>query len=70
MAGPALNDGQWHTISCVKTSTAIEVVVDGQVFSKAASIGSISNTTDVVIGSHPGADWYQGQLDEASVQIG
>jgi hypothetical protein len=70
VAGPAINNGQWHTISCVKTSTAIKVVVDGQVFTKAATIGSIANTTDVAIGARPGSDWYQGQLDEASVQIG
>ena len=69
-AGPAVNDGQWHTVSCVKTSTAIQVVVDGQAFSKAANVGSISNTTDVIIGSRPGSDWYKGQLDEASIQIG
>jgi hypothetical protein len=70
VAGPAINDGQWHTISCVKTSSAIQVVVDGQAFSKSASVGSISNTTDVAIGARPGSDWYQGKLDEASVQIG
>jgi hypothetical protein len=70
VAGPAINDGQWHTISCVKTSTMIQVIVDGQTFSKAATIGSISNTTNVAIGARPGSDWYQGQLDEASVQIG
>jgi hypothetical protein len=70
VAGPAINDGQWHTISCVKTSTAIQVVVDGQAFSKAATVGSITNTTDVAIGARPGSDWYQGQLDEASIQIG
>jgi hypothetical protein len=70
VAGPAINDGQWHTVSCVKTATAIEVVVDGQVFSKAATIGSIANTTDVTIGARPGSDWYKGQLDEASIQIG
>jgi hypothetical protein len=69
-AGPAINDGQWHTVSCVKTSTQIEVVVDGQIFAKAATVGSIANTTDLAIGSRPGSDWYQGQLDEASVQIG
>jgi fibronectin type 3 domain-containing protein len=70
VAGPAINDGQWHTVSCTKTASAIEVVVDGQVFSKAATIGSISNTTDVIIGGRPGSDWFQGQLDEASIQIG
>jgi hypothetical protein len=70
VAGPAINDGQWHTISCIKTSTAIQVVVDGQAFSKAANVGSITNSTDVAIGARPGSDWYQGQLDEASIQIG
>jgi Concanavalin A-like lectin/glucanases superfamily len=69
-AGPAINDGRWHTVSCVKTSTAIQVVVDGQVFSKSAKVGSIANTTDLIIGSRPGSDWYKGQLDEASIQIG
>ena len=70
VAGPAINDGQWHTISCVKTATMIQVIVDGQTFSKAATIGSITNTTNVAIGARPGSDWYQGQLDEASIQIG
>jgi hypothetical protein len=70
VAGPAINNGQWHTVSCVKTSTAIQVVVDGQAFSKAAKIGSIANTSSVVIGARPGSDWYKGQLDEASIQIG
>lgn len=72
VAGPAINDGQWHTVSCIKTSTTIELDVDGQVFSKAASIGSIATTSDVIIGAHTttGPDWFQGQLDEASIQIG
>ncbi|HET8557791.1 MAG TPA: LamG-like jellyroll fold domain-containing protein, partial [Gaiellaceae bacterium] len=69
-AGPAVNNGNWHTVSCVKTSTAIRVVVDGRFFSKSAKVGSIANTTAVAIGSRPGSDWYKGQLDEASIQIG
>ena len=69
IAGPALNDGQWHTITCVKTSSDIELIVDGQVYSQAANVGSIANTDPVIIGSHPGADWYQGSLDEASIRI-
>jgi hypothetical protein len=70
VAGPALNDGQWHTITCVKTASDIELIVDGQTFSTPATVGSISNTAPVVIGSHPGADWYQGSLDEAAISIG
>jgi hypothetical protein len=70
IAGPAVNDGQWHTAQCVKTATAIEVVVDGQTFTKKASLGSISNTLPLVIGARPGSDWYSGALDEASLQFG
>jgi hypothetical protein len=70
ITGPALNDGQWHTIQCVKTSSAIKVIVDGQTFSQAANVGSIANTTPVVIGARPGSDWYEGSLDEASIEIG
>jgi hypothetical protein len=70
IAGPAVNNGQWHTAQCVKTANAIEVVVDGQVFAKSASLGSISNTQPLVIGAHPGSDWYSGTLDEPSLKFG
>ena len=69
-AGPALNNGQWHTIQCVKTSTSIQLVVDGQTFTKAASLGTISNTVQVAVGAHPGAEFFRGSLDEASIQVG
>jgi Laminin G domain. len=69
-AGPALNDGRWHTVQCVKTSSAIRLVVDGQTFSKSISIGSISNSAPVVIGAHPGSEFFRGSLDEASITIG
>ncbi|HET9116459.1 MAG TPA: LamG-like jellyroll fold domain-containing protein, partial [Gaiellaceae bacterium] len=69
--GPALNDGNWHTIACAKTATQIQLIVDGTlVASKNATIGTIAPSDPVVIGARPGSDWYQGQLDEASIQIG
>jgi hypothetical protein len=46
------------------------MIVDGQTFSTPATVGPISNTAPVTIGSHPGADWYQGSLDEADISIG
>ncbi|HEY3185976.1 MAG TPA: LamG-like jellyroll fold domain-containing protein [Solirubrobacteraceae bacterium] len=70
IAGPKLNDGQWHTVQCVKTGSAIKLVVDGQTFSQAARIGSISNSAAVVIGAHPGSEFFRGTLDQASIQIG
>jgi hypothetical protein len=52
------------------TASDIELIVDGQAFATPATVGSIPNTAPVVIGSHPGADWYQGSLDEATISIG
>lgn len=70
IAGPALNDNQWHTVQCVKTPTAIKLIVDGQTFSKAARVGAIANGEIVPIGSRPGVQFFQGALDETSIQIG
>jgi hypothetical protein len=69
-AGPAINNGQWHTVQCVKTSTGIKVVVDGAATSKTAAIGAISNTDAVPIGARPGSEFFKGSLDVARVQIG
>ena len=46
------------------------MVVDGQTFSKAANLGSIANDAPVVIGAHPGSEFFNGSLDEASIQVG
>jgi hypothetical protein len=70
IAGPPINDGQWHTVACVKTPTTIKLIVDGKSYVQAANVGSITNTAPVVLGSRPGADWYAGSLDEASIEIG
>jgi hypothetical protein len=69
-AGPALNNGKWHTVQCVKTSSSIKLVVDGQTYSKSVKIGSITNSAPLVIGSHGGSEFFNGALDEASIQIG
>jgi hypothetical protein len=70
MAGPAINDGRWHTVQCIKTPTAIKVVVDGVAFSKTVTIGSIANTDAVPVGARPGSEYFQGSLDEGSIQVG
>jgi hypothetical protein len=68
--GRNLADGVWHTITCVKTSTSIQVIVDGAARSNAVSLGSISNSQPVYIGQKPGADKYLGDMDEVSIQVG
>jgi Concanavalin A-like lectin/glucanases superfamily len=72
MAGPAVNNGQWHTVQCVKTSSTVKVVVDGSAFSKSATLGSIapSNTDGVPIGARPGSEYFNGLIDEVSIQFG
>lgn len=70
MAGPPINDGKWHTVQCVKTATAIKVIVDGVSYSKTVTIGTIANTSAVPIGARPGSEYFQGALDEGSLQIG
>src|SRR5690242_5886953 len=59
--GSGLNDGAWHKIQCVKTSSQIKVVVDGQATTEPAPIGSLSNTTAAGIGDAPArGDRYNG----------
>ena len=76
-AGPGLNDGQWHTITCTKTSNQISLIVDGVVVKTAAiQIGTIVHKiTPLTIGWKPasgtnGEDFYIGKLRNASVSIG
>ena len=66
-AGPSLADNKWHTVKCVKGSSSINLIVDGKTFSKSANIGSISNGADVILGAHPGSEFFKGLLDEASI---
>ena len=69
--GSGLNNGAWHRIKCVKTSSQIKLVIDGTVEeTTSATVGSISNSSALYIGAHPGSDWYHGRLDEVSIAIG
>ena len=70
--GPNLADGNWHTIICTKTSSSIQITVDGVSESSAVSIGSISNTVALALGGKANGhgDWYNGAMDEVSIAIG
>jgi len=64
-------DGTWHSVRCVKTKNAIEIVVDGEHTMQRVQIGKISNDEPLTIGakSFPD-DQFRGDMDEASVRIG
>jgi hypothetical protein len=68
-----LNDGAWHTIMCIKTTTQVKTVVDGTVYSARATIGTITITRGMILGAHPdsagngSSEFYDGSLDEAAI---
>ena len=63
-AKPVLNDGQFHTISCTKTSSTIGITVDAKAKTKNVVIGSIVNATDISIGAKlPSGDDFVGSMD-------
>ncbi|MDP9226102.1 MAG: LamG domain-containing protein, partial [Actinomycetota bacterium] len=68
--GPNLGDGNWHTIQCSKDDTSIKLVVDGTVYSKVGIVGSIANSSNVIVGAKPGDDYYNGLMDEVQVVTG
>jgi hypothetical protein len=70
-SGPNLADGAWHTITCEKHATTVILSVDGTIWKKTKSLGTLSNTAPVSIGAKAeGGDWYDGTMDEISIVTG
>jgi Concanavalin A-like lectin/glucanases superfamily len=67
--GPALNDGNWHTIVCARTSSKVTLTVDGTSWTKSKSTGTISNSSSLMVGAKDtkGHDQYNGDLDEVFI---
>jgi Concanavalin A-like lectin/glucanases superfamily len=71
--GPDLADGSWHYIQCIKTATQVQLWIDGaDVKNTTFTIGSVSppSGSDLIMGAHPGSDWYWGELDDVTVTFG
>lgn len=69
--GPNLADGAWHTITCERHATSVQMSVDGTVWKKTKTIGSLSNSAALSIGAKAsGGDWTKGRIDEVSITIG
>ena len=65
-------DGEWHTLECIKTRTSVKARVDGSVYTKAGSAGSISNSTNLMVGAktaNPLDDKFEGKMDFVSIDI-
>ncbi len=69
--GPDLADGKYHTITCEKHATTVALSVDGQVWKKTKSLGTMGNAAPLSIGAKAtGGDWFLGSMDEVSVVNG
>ena len=69
-----LLNGAYHTIICQKTATSVVMTVDGKAYSHTTTIGSISNTSSLILGAYSSGtrsgDWFKGSLDEVSISTG
>ena len=69
IAGPALNDGAWHTVPACSTASGIQLIVDGHEFARPAPSAHQQHGRP----GHrraPGLGVLLGSLDEASVRVG
>ncbi|MDQ5828238.1 MAG: LamG domain-containing protein [Chloroflexota bacterium] len=65
-------DGNWHTLECSKTSDSVVARVDGRSYTKTGSAGSISSSTNVMVGAKratPFDDVFDGSMDFVSIDI-
>ena len=81
-AGPSLDDGVWHTITCTKTATQVTLTITTNnmvigTWTAAIQIGTITNRKNSVfaLGYKPvpggtDGDFFHGQMRNASVSIG
>jgi hypothetical protein len=51
-----LNDGAWHTLTCSKTGSTVSLTKNGNVYAKAASLGSFSTTRALNFGAEQVTD--------------
>jgi hypothetical protein len=72
----ALNDGAWHVITCTRTATQVQMVVDGVVTATLKhATGNISNTVPLTIAGKSNCDqikvtcdYWVGQMDYVQIQ--
>ena len=71
-----INDGQWHTVRCERTATAVTMTVDGEVTRrKSGATGNIANSKPLSIGGKVACDqvdvtcdYWVGRIDWVKIQ--
>ena len=74
VASPDVVDGAWHTLKCAKTSNSVVASVGSSSYSKSGSAGSISNSSNVMVGGKTvdpkPDDMFDGTMDFVGIDIG
>lgn len=73
ITGPKVNlaDGRWHQVGCARVGSSWQVIIDGKVRSRTVTLGSVSNTKSLSIGSKYGKeDGTPGLVDEVHFAVG
>ncbi|MDP9331341.1 MAG: LamG domain-containing protein [Actinomycetota bacterium] len=70
-AQSTLDDGTWHELSCSKDDDGVILTVDGTSYVTDDDVGSVANSAPLTVGAkNIGGDWYDGDMDDVSLQIG
>jgi concanavalin A-like lectin/glucanase superfamily protein len=77
-APAAINDGGWHTVTCLRDAAGLWLAVDGtRVAGRAGHTGRIANTWPLSIGGKSscdqidvGCDYYAGDIDYVRIDAG
>lgn len=72
----ALNDGQWHVMTCTRTATQVQMIVDGVVTNTLKhATGNISNTVKLSIAGKSNCDqiavtcdYFDGEIDYVEIK--
>jgi hypothetical protein len=68
----SINDGAWHAVACVRSSSSVTVEVDGRSTTRSGSVGAISTRAALSIGSKPAGttDQFAGSIDWVRITRG
>jgi hypothetical protein len=67
-----LNDGDWHTLKCSKTSTSVSLSKDADTYTNAATVGNLSSNNPLIFGAEQISEttfWEQFPGDMDSIVI-
>ncbi|GIF04073.1 laminin G domain-containing protein [Actinoplanes siamensis] len=73
----AINDGDWHVVTCVRVGTGVALAIDGRrVAGRQGWTGAIGNSWPLTIGGKldcdqvtVGCDYFAGDLDYVTVEV-